>query len=52
MSPHTHYLAFHTVRLHCQTPTIMPMFQAVRQFVHSYDGVWYDPAWREPQPTT
>ena len=29
----THYLAFYTVGLHCQTPTQMPVCQAGRQFV-------------------
>ena len=39
-----HYLAFYTVGLHCQTPTLAHACQAGRQFVPFYDGLSYDPA--------
>ena len=47
----THYPAFYTVRLHCQTPTLTPAYQAGRQFAPYLN--WYLVPGRDvnPQPT-
>ena len=34
-------LFFKQIGLHCQTPTLIPVCQAGRQFVPFYDGLWY-----------
>ena len=39
---HIYYLAFYTVQLHCQTPTLKPVCQAARQFVLL---LWWSLVW-------
>ena len=40
----THYPAFSTVGLHCQTPTLTHYAMQRGSLYHFYNGLWYDPA--------